>query len=622
MKNIGSLFYKPKKNDRETKVKRWNVWRILGKAIKRTCTAIGAMVLFSIVLSTILVSGMAGKASPPLPDDMVLVFKIDNGVTEVQSRPTLMDPFPFDQPSIRNVIDTLDKAKDDPRVHGVVVSLKGESMSAAHIQELRTAIARFKESEKFVKIYASSYDSPMGGLSQYYLASIFDEIWMQPVGMLSISGPNMEMPFARSVLDKVGVEPHFMKREKYKGAMENFTDSKMSEANREMWSAIVGNMSTRMIADISNDRGLNMIDLGQYIDQGILTGQEALEEKLIDRLDYADVMVSEIRQEVTGDPDDKSLEFVPLSRYSHNKKNTQHKTASHNKKSDVALIYAVGAIVDSAGTEGSAGADKIAGAITSAYEDQDIQAIVLRIDSPGGSPSASETIRRAIVKAKEKGKKVVVSMGSVAASGGYWIATDADEIVALPATITGSIGVIMGKFEGSALWEKLGITWEGPKMGANADIWSIHHPFDTAEEARMNVLIDDVYDQFLTRVAEGRNLTKEQARQVAQGRAWTGEQAKLNGLVDTLGGLDVALDETAKMIGHQTRDDLNVILMPKELSKIEQLIEMFGPTASLGHFLGLDSRLVKQFKAYMTQAELTHNATGSAVYNADLEAFR
>jgi protease-4 len=622
MKNFGSLFYKPKKSAGD-KPKRWNIFSIVWKAIKRTCTAIGAMVLISTIISIIMISKMAGNVAPPLPDDMVLVFKIDGGVTEIQSKPSFLEPFPFDQPSIRNVIDTLDRAKDDARVRGLVISLKNSGMSVAHIQELRSAISRFKESGKFTKIYASSYDDPMGGLSQYYLASAFDEIWMQPVGMLSISGANMEMPFARNVFDKVGVQPQFLKREKYKGAMENFTASEMSAPNREMWSAIIGNMSARMMSDISNDRDMSMMALGKYVDKGILTSNEALNAKLIDRLDYADVMVSEIRKEIKGDPDDKSLELIALSRYSQGKaKHVATKKINEKTKDSVALVYAVGAIVDTAGAKGNAGADKISSAITQAYEDEDIKAIVLRVDSPGGSPSASETIRRAVVKAKEAGKIVVVSMGPVAASGGYWIATDADRIVALPATITGSIGVIMGKFEASALWAKLGITWDGPKMGANANIWSPHQPFNEAGTARMNVLIDDIYDQFLSRVAKGRNLTKTQVREVAQGRAWTGEQAKLNGLVDTLGGLDVAMDETAKLLGRENRDDLTIIQIPKELNKIERFIELFTPNVSLGNFLGLDSKIMKQFKAYITQAELTNNASGASVYDADLEMFR
>ncbi len=621
MPNFGSLFYKPKKNDKEISAKRWNVFSIIGKAIKKTCTVLGAMILISVVFSTLLLV-FASKHGTPLPDDMVLVFKIDNGISEIQSRPSLMEPFPFSQPTIRNIIDTLDKAKDDERVRGLVFSLSGGGVSTAHVQELRTAIARFKESGKFTKIYSSSYMDGLGGLAQYYLASAFDEIWMQPVGMLSISGVSMEMPFAKEALDKLGVSAQFFKREEFKSAMENFTNAGISSANEEMLDSILGNLSARIISDISKDRDMNLLEIAENLDKGLLTGDEAVQAKLIDRLDYADVMVSEIRKEATGDPDDDSVELVTLARYSQDK--IAHDKTDKSKK-NVALIYVVGAIVDAAGAQGNAGADEISGAITEAYEDEKIEVIVLRVDSPGGSPSASETIRRALVKAKEKGKKLIVSMGPVAASGGYWIAAPADKIFALPGTLTGSIGVVMGKFEAGALWKKLGVNWEGPQMGANADIWSINSKFDVQATERMNVLIDSTYDAFISRVAEGRKMDKEAVRKIAKGRAWTGEQAKIIGLVDETGGLDMALDAAAQMVEAADRTEINVIRMPRELNKVEQILKMFGQEVSLGKFLqvflGVDGVTMKKISAFFTQAKL-QNENVTVVYDGNLEALR
>lgn len=619
MKNIRSLFYKPKRNEGD-KPRRWKPLSIIGKALKRTCMAIGAMVLISMIISVIMVTKLAGNAAPPLPDEMVLVFKIDGGVTEIQNRPSLLEPFPFAQPTIRDVVKSIERAAKDDRVKALVVSLKNTSMSVAHVQELREAILNFRASGKQAKIYASSYDDPMGGLSQYYLASAFDEIWMQPVGMLSISGADMSMPFAKDALNKIGVQADFLKREKYKSAVENFTASEMSDENREMWNSILTDMSNHMMRDISTDRKITALMIKRYVDQGILTGNEALNARLIDRLDYADVLISDLRKSIKGN-NDSSLELISISRYAQGKseKSSAPKVVKAKK---VALIYTVGTIVDTAGAQGNAGADKISGAITLAGEDKDISAIVLRVDSPGGSPSASETIRRALVKAQEKGKKVVVSMGPVAASGGYWVSTHADHIVAMPTTITGSIGVVMGKFQAEELWQKLGINWQGPQIGQNADIWSVNSSFDEAGRARLNVLIDDVYNAFLNRVAEGRDMSVEQAREVAQGRAWTGEQAMERGLVDTLGGLNVALDETAKILGHKNRDDLNVVIMPRELSRLEQFVEIFTPQVSLGKFLGIDSAFMKKIKAFTTQAEMNDNGRQSSVYQAELEMFR
>lgn len=624
MKKIGSFFYSPKKST-EDKPKRWNPFKIIGKALKRTCTAIGAMVLISAVLSFILVSRMAGNVAPPLPNEMVLVLTLDGGIAEIQTRPTILEPFPFDQPTIRTLVDTLERAGEDSRVKGLVLNLRNAPISIAHIQELRTAIENFKQSGKPAKIYSASYDDPMGGLSQYYLASAFDEIWMQPVGMLSISGANMEMPFAKDALNKIGITPDFLQREGYKSAMENFANNAMSPESQEMWSSILKDLSATMMVDISTVRGLPPAQLKASINKGVLTGDEALQASLIDRLDYADVMVSELRQTIKGNPADKTMELVPFGRYASGAgKDIAPKTLNANmtESKNVALIYAVGAIMDTAEAGSGAGADKIAKAIHQAIDDDTIEAIVLRVDSPGGSPTASETIRRALVKAKAKNKKVVVSMASVAASGGYWIATDADKIVAAPGTITGSIGVVMGKFNTSGLWDKMGINWQGPQLGDNADLWSPHSGFDEKGRARMNVLIDDVYTAFLTRVAEGRGMSMAQVRDVAQGRAWTGKQAYERGLVDALGGFDVALDETAKLIGVASADNLNIIQIPRAKNPIEQFVEAFGPQVSLGSLFVLNSELMQRVKAYVTQAQLSNNATGSSVYNAELEAFR
>jgi len=216
--------------------------------------------------------------------------------------------------------------------------------------------------------------------------------------------------------------------------------------------------------------------------------------------------------------------------------------------------------------------------------DDDIKAVLLRVDSPGGSPSASETIRRGVLKVQEEGKKVVVSMGSVAASGGYWIAAPADAIYASPATLTGSIGVVMGKVSLGALWDKLGVNWDSIRYGENAGMFSINEPLDAQGRARMNALIDQTYDQFLTRVAEGRGITKEEARRVAKGRAWTGAQAKERGLVDALGGQADALDYIARELGHDNRTDLELVTLPRPKRPLEQLIELMETQVSMGRW--------------------------------------
>ena len=628
MSKSGSFFYNEKPKDKEISKKRWNIFTILGKIIQRTCTALGALVLVSIILSMILVFTMSGEGAKPLPNDMVLVFKVEEGITETHEKPTLLEPFPYNQPTLRNVVDTLDKAKNDPRVRGLVFSLKGGGITLAHAQELRAAVARFQESGKFTKIYAPTYASGAGGLTHYYLASVFDEIWMQPVGMLSVTGIDAKMPFAKNVLETIGVSGQFLQREEYKGAMETFTQSEMPEPSRKMYYAVFKNMATQMIDGISLDREMDIQTMNALVDKGLLTGSEALEAKLVDRLDYPDVMLSEIRKEATGNADDDSVELVTLARYSHGKNipaSKKDKDTPFKKKSKVALIYVTGTIMDVGGPRGNAGADDIAATITQAYNDKEVSAIVVRVDSPGGSPTASETIRRALVKAQEKDKKVIVSMGPVAASGGYWLSTHADKIFAAPATLTGSIGVVMGKFEASDLWEKIGLNWEGPQVGKNAGIWSVNEPFTESELARMNILIDNTYDAFLSRVAEGRGLSKEQVRRIARGRVWTGEQARNVGLVDELGGLDQALDFTAKMLGKGDRNDITVVKMPRELSGIERFLELMGQEVSIGAALknatGIDPAILKPLRGAANQAALSQQSP-AMVYDAQLEMIR
>lgn len=608
MKNLTSYFYKPKSRDGEIAKKRQNLMNIpsiIWRAITKTCTVIGAMILLSATISTIIVLTVGGGAPKSLPQDMVLVFNLEDGLSEVQNHPSLLDPFPFMTPTIRQTVEAIHKAKDDKRVQGIVFRLNGAGISIAHVQEIRAAIADFKQSGKFTKIYAPSYIDAGGGLTQYFLASAFDEIWMQPIGMMSISGPSFEMPFAKNALDKLGIKADFFTREEFKSAMENFTSSEMSPSNSEMLTSIITDLSNQMMIKISQDREINKADLMQAIDKGLLTGEEALDAKLIDRLEHADVLLEEI---------DGEEKLISLQRYA-----KEPKAVKGGK--DVALIYVTGTIIDEEDTQGNSSGSEIASFIREATEDELIEAIILRVDSPGGSPSASETIRRAIIKAQEKGKKVVVSMGPVAASGGYWIAAPADLIVANAGTLTGSIGVVMGKFEASELWNKIGVTWEGPQVGENADLWSMNQPFDASERERMIVLIDHTYDAFLSRVSEGRKMPIDDVRKIAKGRAWTGEQAKEIGLVDELGGLDVASDEAAKLIGLENSSDINLVRFPAEGNRFEQILEMIGGQVFFKNLNISENKFYKAIQPYMVQANL-FSQSPIAVYDANLEALR
>ena len=299
----------------------------------------------------------------------------------------------------------------------------------------------------------------------------------------------------------------------------------------------------------------------------------------------------------------------------------QQKKFATKKKKDgsVALVYAVGAIMDSdregnAIDDGVAGADEIAKALIDAAYDNSIDAVVLRVDSPGGSPVASETILRAVQKVKDEGKVVIVSMGSAAASGGYWIATLADKIYVLPTTLTGSIGVLGGKVSMAGLWQMLGINWDEVSWGKNATIWSMSKPFSESEKERVNAMMDNIYSNFVKRVAKGRNMTEEEVEKIARGRVWSGKSALEIGLADEFGGLNEALDYAAVQTGALDRHDVNVVVMPKPLSAIERFLELIETQATTADTLQMQSEIMKEFMPAVQDMMMMKKLPNGAVY--------
>ncbi len=572
---------------------------MLWNALKRTCMAIGAMVLFSAILGTTLsMMAMKDVSAPSLPDEMVLYLPLEKALVEHSNVAGSSYSFQEKTLTIRDAVNALDRAAKDERVKGFVTTVRGGALSLTHTDELRAAIARFRESGKFAYIYAEGYE----GLGQYYLASAFEEIWLQPMGLISIPGMQVEMPYVRPALDKIGVEPQFFARKEYKNLFESFTDSEMSPESREVMSAILVDIGAAVVQGVSADRKLDSGAFQKLVDKGLFTDAEALESGLVDRLDYGDEFSGMVKELVTGDAENKDKIFVKLGRYA---KEAPGGAAAGSPK--VALIYAVGQIVQRDNSKGGnlAAADNLVETIRDAASDEDIGVIVLRVDSPGGSPTASETIRRAVIKAKEKGKKIVVSMGGAAASGGYWIAADADYIFASPMTFTGSIGVTGGKFSLQAMWEKVGIKWDGVSWGENSGLWSFNRPYSPSEAERMNAMMDNVYDSFVALVAGGRGMTPEQVDKVAGGRVWTGAQAKDVGLVDELGGLDMALDYTAGLVGVADRHALRVVVMPRPKTTFERVVELLDTQVRIGEFFRSNSEMfmtvtssLKEFTSY------------------------
>lgn len=594
-RRLGSYFYRRQTRPAEISRRRWDFSRIVKKVLHRTCVVLGAAMLISMLL--VFIGGMFAGGAKSLPGSMILVLDITDPIGETEHGRTLTDPLRAPGTTVQALIETLDRAAVDPRVHGILVNLGNAGIDMAHIQEIRGAVKRFREQGKFAHIYTASFADLGSGIGAYYFATAFDQIWMQPVGLVSMTGLALDMPFGKETLDKMGVTAQFLHREEYKSAMESFTNSEMSPANREMMTSILRDLSVQLFNDIAQDRKLSAPVLQAELDKGVITGEDALKAGLINRLDYSDVLAKEMRESVSGGKEDKEPHLLSTDDYHAAMFGEKNTSAGAN----VALVRVSGEIVPGDEAEpGMATGAYIADAITDAAENPSIKVIVVRVNSPGGSPSASETIRRAIVHAKEEGKKIIVSMGPVAASGGYWVSVNADRIYAMPSTLTGSVGVIMGKFEISGLWEKLGINWDGVSWGENARLWSVNAPMSESERAALNDAIDSTYGDFIARVAEGRNMDKEEVRAIAKGRAWTGLQAKQNGLVDEIGGLDASMEYAAELAGVSSRTKLKIIELPEPLTPLEQFMKVMDGQVSLGQGLSMLNTLEPVLKRVET----------------------
>ncbi len=574
----------------EPKIK-WRILPLIWRAVKRTCMVLGAFMLFTLIMGIISLTMFSGPSLPSTPDKAVLYLEFKDSITERSTRPSFTDPFKGNAPILRDMIQAIDTAAQDPKIHGIVARMYDGQFQLAHIQELRTALKRFKASGKFTKIYSSSYGGMGNGTGRFYLASLFDERWMQPMGIVSITGLRMEVPYFKSLLDKIGIKPEFIQKKEFKTAYESVMKSKMTTENKYMLGKIKDTIRSEILSEAANDLKIKEAQFNNLMNTGIFTADKALENSLITHNDFADTLTHQIAKNLHDDPDYDGNIFISVAHYL---ENTTKKPKPG--KPTIALIYASGVIMSTNGDDfakdGTAASEIIAPALKQAAKDDDIKAIVLRIDSPGGSPVASETILHAVKYAQGKDKKVIVSMGATAASGGYWIASSADHIFASPTTLTGSIGVVGGKISVQDLWKNLGINWNTDvSWGQNSGIWSSNTPFSAAEKTQINAMLDHVYESFIKRVAEGRGFSTLETDKIAKGRVWTGKQALEIGLIDQLGGLTDALDYTAKELNLETRNDLEIITLPKQKTFQEELIDLLANSGSVYEGLKIQAQL-------------------------------
>ncbi|MFY9286956.1 MAG: signal peptide peptidase SppA [Alphaproteobacteria bacterium] len=539
------------------------------KILTRLFAIIGLLVTLIILVAAIFGS-QEQKGAGKIPDAAVLVLNFDEPIVEQNQPSPLQLAMHEEATPLLDVLHAIDNAKNDPKIKALVARFGPSQPSLAHSQELRAAIARFRATGKPTYAFASSYGSFGLGNRAYYLASAFEEIWLQPVGSVGLSGIAIQSPFAKTALDKIGVKPDFMQREEYKSLMETATRDDMSEPARTMMQSMIDDIANQIASGIAESRKWETAQVKSLMDKGPYTESEALKANLVTRVGYADELDEEVEKKLGVEAKAVSVDHYLAATHKKHEKS----------KAKIALIYGTGLIVDrnvgpaDIGGEKLMGADVIAGAFNAAANDKDVKAILFRVDSPGGSPEASETIRRAVIHAQKKGKPVIVSMSDVAASGGYWISMNADRIVADAGTLTGSIGVISGKFTIQGLLEKLGVRFDTLKTNDEAGMWSLVETFTPAQRERMNALLDQTYQAFTKNVSEARKIPMEKMPEVAKGRVWTGSQALKIGLVDELGGFDVALSAIRKKLKLEEKDYMSLELFPEPETPVERVMKL------------------------------------------------
>lgn len=556
-------------------------------------------ILFAILVigiaSAIISSASADKAIE-ISDNSVMLIRLNYAIKERTEKN------PFDHISVPGFVSTktigldeilarLGAAKKDDRIKGIVLDMNGIGADFATLQEIRDALLDFKKSKKFIIAYSEAYSQ-----QAYYLASTADKVYLNPEGSLDFRGFAAQLLFFKGTLEKLGIEAQVIKVGTYKSAVEPFVLDKMSDANREQVTSYMTSIYNTFLKQISSTRNIPVDSLKAIADQyRARDAQGALKSKLIDALKYKDELLAELRSSLHLEKDDK-IKSVSIEDY---KRPIQKANIARDR---IAIVYAVGEIVSGEGSDDQIGSEKISRTIRKVREDKRVKAVVFRVNSPGGSALASDVIWREVELTK-KVKPIIVSMGDVAASGGYYISCAADSIFAQPNTITGSIGVFgiipnMQHFFN----DKLGITFDEVKTAQYADLMTTSRPLTVNEKSLIQQEINRIYQTFTKKVADGRKITQAKVDSIGQGRVWTGEQALQNGLIDRLGSLNDAIKSAAakaklkeyRLIGYPTVKDPFESLMSSSSDDIQSWVakQQWGE-----HYM-----LYKQAKAVVQQS--------------------
>ena len=546
-------------------------------------------IIWVVIFFGIIGAAMSGSKEVKISDNSVFELKLE-GILVERHKNNVISSFASEinssvsEIALDDIMASIDKATDNDNIKGIYLHISDFSASVASLQEIYNGLERFKKTGRFIVAYADSY-----GNGTYYLSSIADKVYMNPSGTLALTGINISTVFFKDLLSKIGVEMQIFKVGTFKSAVEPFTQTSMSEANRLQLTTFINSIWTEITKTIARNRGISDTEVNLYADSGLFLddAQTAVQHKLIDSLVYSSDMKEIIEKRV--DKDYKTLTINDMKLVAQNKEYSKNR---------IAIVYAVGEIDGSNKNDGIDSED-ISEDLLDIADNDKIKAVVLRINSPGGSAYGSEQIWKAVSVVKSK-KPIVVSMGDYAASGGYYIACNTDRIFAQPTTLTGSIG-IFGIFPNiGGLTDKLGIKFDNVKTNKYSDFGATYRPMNTEERAILQRYINNGYELFTKRCAEGRNMNIDSLKAIAEGRIYSGTDAMRLGLVDEMGGLEEAIAFAAKKANIS---NYTLKYYPSVKSLIEQISDIFSTSVEeriVKSQLGEDYRLFRTIQRAQT----------------------
>ena len=523
--------------------------------------------LLSIIVSIAIIGALASDEKPKVDSNSVLHLRMDKPIVERAADDPLeaIELLPGANGGsigLVEILEAIELAKEDDKIKGIYLEPLFVQGGFASLKEIRDKLEEFKASGKWVMAYSEMYSE-----KDYYLASVADKIYLNPAGELEFNGLVSEVVFLKGMLEKIGIEPQIFRVGDYKSAVEPFMRKDMSEASREQITSFLNSIYNSMLADIGRSRGLSLEELELISDEmKVRRAEDAVTNKIVDELAYQDQVFDMMRENLGLESDDK-IKFINLNKY-----RKANKSSAGDRSNRIAVIVAQGEIISGEGDQTSIGSDTFAEEIRKARLDDKVKAIVLRVNSPGGSALASDVIWREVELAGQT-KPIIASMGDLAASGGYYIAMACDTIIAEPTTITGSIGIFgmipnMQEFFN----DKLGITTEAVETGELSNLLKVSKPLTEYEKSIIQNAVEEGYETFTSKAAKGRNMSIEDLKAVASGRVWSGVEAKERGLVDILGSMDDAIVLAASKAGLNEREDYQVKYFPKQKNFLQELV--------------------------------------------------